>query len=133
MKARSIERARLIYHLRVFDADRSRLLGHMVNITTDGLMLIGKVPVRAGRKLSLRMDMPAGFAAAERLTFSAESRWCRRDAGGEIWRSGFSMVSIDPEGLRAVRRLIRHFYQEEGPDDPEADRNPPLPDDTQTP
>ncbi len=126
MKTRRQERTRLIYHLRVFDARRKRLLGQLVDITPEGLMLIGESQLPAGRKYSLRMDLPRNLMADTHLTFSAESKWCVKDQSENFYSMGFRIVKITPEALGVVQKLAQDFYQEEIEPDPELDLNPPL-------
>jgi hypothetical protein len=126
MEVRRNERKRLIYHLRVFDADSGKLLGHLVNITTSGMMLIGESPIPVDTAFSLRMDLPRNVMADASLKFSAESKWCRREAGGEFFSVGFRVSRISPEGLAVVQQLAKDFYQEEYEEEPTADMNPSL-------
>jgi hypothetical protein len=128
MKTRRQERTKLIYHLRVFDARRKRLLGHMVNITPIGLMLIGENPLPVGKKFSLRMDLPRNLMVDTHLTFSAESKWCEKDQNGDFYSVGFSIVKITPEALSVVQKLAQDFYQEDEESDPEMDTNPRIED-----
>jgi hypothetical protein len=113
MDTRRQERTRLIYHLRVFDARRKKLLGHMVDITPEGLMLIGETPVPVGRKYSLRMDLPRNLMADGHLTFSAESKWCTKDTTEDFYSMGMRIVKMTPEALALVQRLTRDFYRED--------------------
>ena len=120
MNTRRQERTRLIYPLRVFDARRKKLLGHMVDITPEGLMLIGETPVRVGRKYSLRMDLPRNLMTDGHVTFSAESKWCTRDVNGDFYSMGMRIVKMTPEALTLVQKLTRDFYREDielGPED----------------
>ncbi len=126
MKTRRQERTRLIYHLRVFDARRRRLLGQLVDITPEGLLLIGESALPPGKKFSLRMDLPRNLMVDTHLTFSAESKWCEKDPTGEFYNVGFLIVKISPEALAVVQKLARDFYQEEIESDPELDMNPDL-------
>lgn len=114
MDVRRQERTRLIYHLRVFDAKTETLLGQLVDITPDGLMVIGEHPIRLDRTFSLRMDLPHNVMDERHLTFSAESKWCRLDSTGEFYSMGFRLSRISAKGLGVVDRLVRDFYEEEG-------------------
>jgi hypothetical protein len=113
VNTRRQERTRLIYHLRVFDSRRKKLLGHMVDITSEGLMLIGETPVRVGRKYSLRMDLPRNLMTDGHLTFSAESKWCTKDANEDFYSMGMRIVKMTPEALAVVQKLTREFYRED--------------------
>ena len=118
------ERTHLIYRLRVFDEKTGKLLGHMTDITPEGMMLIGEKPVRPQKEFSLRMDLPAQRHGERHLTFSAESKWCRRDANEEFYSMGFRILSISREGLAVVRTLIHDFYLEDLEEDAATDLNP---------
>jgi len=120
------ERTHLIYRLRVFNAATGRLLGHMTDITPEGMMLIGEKAVKPKRELSLRMDLPRNVMRDGHLTFTAVSKWCRKDASGDFYSMGFQIQSISPEGLAVVRTLIRDFYREELDGDSVTDLNPAL-------
>ena len=66
----------------------------MVDITSEGLMLIGETPVRVGRKYSLRMDLPRNLMTDGHLTFSAESKWCTKDANEDFYSMGMRIAKM---------------------------------------
>ena len=113
MDSRRQERTRLIYHLRVFDARRRKLLGQLVDITPEGLALIGEKAVPVGRKFSLRMDLPRNLMADGHLNFSAESKWCTKDTNGDFYSMGMRIVKMTPEAVALVQKLTRDFYRED--------------------
>ena len=118
------ERTHLIYRLRVFDEKTGKLLGHMTNITPEGMMLLGEKQIRPGKEFSLRMDLPRNVMESGHLTFSAESKWCRRDGSEDFFSVGFRIISISREGLTVVRTLIHDFYLEDFEEDAATDLNP---------
>ena len=120
------ERAHLIYRLRVFDAASGRLLGHMTDITQEGMMLIGEKAVKPKREFSLRMDLPRNVMKDGNLRFTAVSKWCRKDVRRGFYSMGFQIQSISPEGLAVVRTLMRDFYREDLEGDSVTDLNPSL-------
>jgi len=124
MRARELERTRLVFHLRVFEGKRRRFLGQLADITTKGLMLICEKPVPSDRRFSLTMDLPKHSMG--RLAFTARSRWCRLDKAGEFYRAGFLLEEVPAEGLALVRRLVRDFHQSGEETNPVEDMNPPL-------
>lgn len=137
LRGRRQERTRLIYHLRVFDARKRKLLGHMTDITPEGMMLIGEKPVRVGREFSLRMDLPRNVmresplgensVEGRRLVFPAQSMWCRRDGGEEFYSMGFRILELDPSARDVISALIRNFYREDIDEgEPGTELNPQL-------
>ncbi len=57
-KKRSQKRWHLIYYLRVFDRDTNEMIGHLVNITTEGIMLISDQTIDLDKTFHLRMLWP---------------------------------------------------------------------------
>ena len=124
---RLLERTYLIYHLRVFGSGRERLLGHLVNITPDGMQLISEKPYDAGIRQTVFMDLPRNVLAENRLILEAESKWCRQEPGAEFFNFGFQIFDLSMENYQIIRTLIQEFYREELPDeDPEQDMNPKI-------
>ena len=52
---RKLNRRHLIYYLRVFDRDTSILIGHLVDITAEGIMLISEDPIETDNIFQLKM------------------------------------------------------------------------------
>ncbi len=125
-RTRRQERAHLIYFLRVFDAESGDLLGQMVDLTTDGIMVIGEGAAAPRQHYRLRMDLPRNVPMGRHLTLEARCKWCRRDPSGDFHSMGFRLQDMSPEAHRAVEQLIERFYREGGEEDPSADMNPPL-------
>jgi hypothetical protein len=126
MRTRRLERAHLIYFLRVFDSHSGDLLGQMVDLTPSGIMVIGESAITPRQKYQLRMDLPHNVAAGRHLTVEARCKWCRRDVSGDFYNIGFLIVEMSPEAHRVVDDLIERFYREAGTDDPVADMNPQV-------
>jgi len=126
VKTRRLERAHLIYFLRVFDANSGDLLGQMVDLTTDGIMVIGEGAIPPRQKYTLRMDLPRNVAVGRHLTVEARCKWCRKDPSGDFYNVGFRILDMSPEAHEVVDHLIARFYREEGEEDPAADMNPPV-------
>jgi hypothetical protein len=62
---RSLKRRHLIYYLRVFDRSSGKLVGHLVDVTTQGMMLISEAPLPDEAEFELRMDLPPGLFAMD--------------------------------------------------------------------
>ena len=58
---REIKRRHLIYYLRVFDRKTDQLLGHLVNITPQGIMLISEESLATDTTFQLRMKLPSAL------------------------------------------------------------------------
>ena len=52
---RKIKRVHLIYYLRLFDKQTNNQVGHLVDITTEGIMMISEEPIEIGKDFSFKM------------------------------------------------------------------------------
>lgn len=103
---RAIKRRHLIYYLRVWNRDTRDMLGHLVDLTTGGLMLISEHPIPLKQTFNLEMrwhDPEAGEQIAE---FRAQSLWSRPDVNPAFQDTGFMLLDQTPEVLIRIQELI---------------------------
>lgn len=103
---RKLKRKYLAFYTRVFEAGTRRLVGHLVDITPGGCMLISETPVRTGQVFQLKLELTADIAEASYLEFTAHSLWCREDVNPRFYNTGFDFVSITPEGVEVIQRIV---------------------------
>ncbi len=110
---RAILRRHLIYYLRVWDQDSGKLLGHVVDLTTDGLMLISEQPIAVGEvmDLEIRWQTPEGEPLT--IRFKAQSRWSSNDANPDFFDTGFKLLDGSEEVLNPIREVIRKYSFQE--------------------
>lgn len=99
----------LIFYLRVFDQDTGQLLGHVVDISTLGLMLISDKPLTAGQRYRLGLDLPKDDGPNERIIIEAHSLWCRRDVNPSFYDTGFTITQASAEALLKIQLTIDDF------------------------
>ncbi len=106
---RQLKRRHLIYYLRVFDGLSSRVVGHVVDITHKGLMLISDEPIAVHEEYRLRMRFPGVASRQEELIFDASCRWCRQDENPAFYVAGFQIRDLLPEETKFIQSLIDEF------------------------
>ena len=106
---RQIERWHLVFYLRVFDGMGTKVLGHIVDISSKGVMLISDDPIPVGEKFRLRMRLPAEIANKDELIFNAASLWCKQDVNPDFFITGFQINNMDEEATRYILCLIDDF------------------------
>ena len=57
VKKRALKRRHLIYYLMIFNTTTDEVIGHMIDITTGGLMIMSEKPIKTGKTYQLRMDL----------------------------------------------------------------------------
>ena len=68
---RGIARRHLIYYLRTWDKASNRLLGHVVDINTNGFMLISEEPIAVGSEYQLEVRLPNPQGTLQAIRFKA--------------------------------------------------------------
>ncbi|WP_321528522.1 PilZ domain-containing protein [Sedimenticola selenatireducens] len=106
---RAILRRHLIYYLRVWDTATDKLLGHIVDINTDGLMLISEKQIETGKPFELEIRWQDMEGNPERIRFSAVSRWSNNDINSAFFDTGFQLVDPSEEILEPIRKMIHQY------------------------
>ena len=96
MNLRRHNRRHLYTNLSVLDATTRRLLGHMGDLTVEGLLLLSPDPFPIGAVLDLEVVLPKGFEG-ESLTARAATQWSQRDANPALHLVGLRFENL---GLR---------------------------------
>ncbi len=106
---RHFDRRHLIYYLRVFDGSSSRIIGHVVEITTRGLMLVSEEPLSVHEDYRLRMKLGGLMPKMEELTFRATCKWCREDENPDFFIAGFLLHDLSQQAADRIKKLVGEF------------------------
>ncbi len=106
---RQVVRRHLVFYLRIFDGMSSRVVGHLMDISQSGLMILSDEPVAVNEEYRLRMHLPWEMGGSEEIIFGATSRWCRPDENPDFFLTGFQIQDLDNEAERLIRYLITEF------------------------
>lgn len=106
---RKVVRRHLVFYLRVFDGMSSRVVGHLMDISTNGLMILSDEPVAVNEEYRLRMRLPWEMAGSDEIIFGATSRWCREDEDPDFFMTGFQIQNIESDAAQLIRHLIDEF------------------------
>ena len=106
---RKLKRVHLIYYLRIFDSNTGVNIGHLVDITTQGIMMISEEPVPPGKDFSFTMHLPASITGRENIQFSARSLWCKKDINPDFFVSGYRIKEITHQEIKVITALINDY------------------------
>ena len=105
---RHVRRWRLIHHLRVFDRESDAVLGHVVDITVGGMMLVSVDPIAIDRDYEVRMALPGSGQPPEvRLRMRALWQGTHEDADFHV--TGFRLVDPCEEATARIRELVEEL------------------------
>jgi c-di-GMP-binding flagellar brake protein YcgR len=110
---RQVSRKYLVFYLRVFDGMSSKILGHLVDISEKGIMLVGDNPIPVGEDYRLRMRLPTQMKDHTDIIFTATSRWCKNDANPDFYLVGFQIQEMEATARELIASLIKDFSYNE--------------------
>jgi hypothetical protein len=106
---RRLKRVHLIYYLRIFDNQTNSQVGHLVDITTEGIMLISEEPVPIGKDFSFKMQLPGNITGREEINFKARCLWSRKDFNPDFFVSGYTIEEITAKEAKTITALINQY------------------------
>lgn len=106
---RILKRHHLVYYLRVYDNTSSRVVGHVVDISPQGVMLITDEPLVPGEDQRLCMRFPGMSSSRDELIFDAICRWCRPDENPAFYLVGLQIQNLLPEEANFIQGMIREL------------------------
>lgn len=110
---REVNRRYLVFYLRVYDGMSSKILGHLVDLSEKGMMVICDNPLPVNENYRLRMRLPTQMKEQSEIIFDATSRWCKSDANPDFYLAGFQMHDLDQSNKNLVATLIKDFSYNE--------------------
>jgi hypothetical protein len=106
---RTIKRRHLIFYLRAWEIGAERPLGHVVDISSEGMMLISEQPIKVGKEYTLEVRLPDTEGALQPMRFRAVCRWSDNDANSAFYDSGVEFLEKRPEDIETISALIENY------------------------
>jgi len=85
------------HHVKVLDETSGRVLGRVVDITSDGLMLVSDQSVPRGLRTHLRINLPIMVQNRSDVTVEAEAVWSKQDTNPKFYTSGWKFINLGGE------------------------------------
>ena len=98
-------RIQIAEQVQVRDANSGRILGQLVNLSSEGLMLVGADCVAPGTIYQLTIPLET-TPDADPLLLGAESLWCSDANHSGFYWSGFQIIDISPEHRQVLARIV---------------------------
>lgn len=106
MEYRHRERKHLFLYLEIYDLETGQLLGHLGDISADGLMIIAEhsLPLHQIKKLRIKLPEEEEFTRPF-LSLTVETRWAHPDVNPALHCIGCLMVKIKPEDRPVIQKV----------------------------
>lgn len=107
---RDLKRHYLIYYLRVYNRSNGEVMGHLVDITANGVMILRDSPIEVGTSYAMRIRWRNSEGKLQLADFDGVCRWCRPDVNPDFYGAGFIITPRDDgdseKHVQAIQKLI---------------------------
>jgi c-di-GMP-binding flagellar brake protein YcgR len=94
-------------HFGVYRKDGDDFIGYLVDISSEGMMILSKKSFPEGETLKMRIEMPEEIKGSDQLMVEARSVWTERDTNPEFFRTGFAFTSTFPHHAEVIKLLFK--------------------------
>jgi len=107
---RRSKRRQLFFRLEVVDPASGERLGHLVDVTAEGMLLLSARPHERGARLAFEVKLPdVPEFRGDRLAGSAHVRWSGSDQNPSLHCAGLQFDALDPKSQGVVDVLVARF------------------------
>ena len=107
--ARRRPRKQPVNYLEIYDCDSGLFIGHVVDITADGLRVYSEKVIMPGQTYSLRLTSAQFTESAQEIRFHAVCRWSKECTGHLLqgsFAAGFEITRLSLEDSERLEKML---------------------------
>ena len=104
---RIYKRHQLIYYLELLAYDTEHCIGHILDISPEGMMVMSERPFAMHEVYSFKIAYRLPHKGRQTFPIKACSRWCLRDMHANFFDTGFEMVELNHHALQKIEFIIQ--------------------------
>lgn len=104
--ARKLERKELSQLIAVNDVINGGVFGELVNVTTEGIMVMTDREIETQAIFQLSLELPEPLIGSAQIVLGADCLWCRRIENFSRYWAGFQIIDASELALEQVEALI---------------------------
>ena len=105
---RKYNRNKIKFFSRVYDRKTKQLIGYLVDLSSNGAMLISQTRLLPQEILHLQMDLPENFNKSH-LFLTGQIVWSEKDGISDLFKTGVQWINTSPEDISFLSKLIKEF------------------------
>lgn len=110
--ARKLERKELNQSVVVHDTINGGVFGELVNITSEGLMIMTDREIETQAIFQLALQLPEPMRGSDQLILGADCLWCRRAENFYRYWAGFQVIDASDQALAQIDALISLYAKD---------------------
>ncbi len=103
---RTKKRRHLLYYLTVIDGETEEPVGFLVDITTNGLMIMSDAPIETEKFFHLKILLQTELTEKEYLNFDAVSKRSVKGVNSDFYDTGFELIDLTREDFKEIEEII---------------------------
>jgi hypothetical protein len=106
MEIRHQQRKHLFLYLEILEQGTHRMLGHLGDISDQGMMIIAEHPLPLFTTLKIQIRLPdSGEFAKPFITVTVETRWAKRDVNPDLHCIGCRFLDLSEDDVPVVKQV----------------------------
>ena len=107
---RKTKRRNLSYYMPVLDPSTEEILGHLVDITAQGIMMDSQKIYPLNKDFKLRLNVTSDVANKSYIEFIARTKWCKPDSiEPYLYDIGFEIIKISNEDGAVIKAIVEKY------------------------
>ncbi len=106
---RKQERKELNQTIPVQDIINGAVAGELVNITTNGMMLISNEHIETNSIFQFALQLPHPLDGHDSIPLGVDCLWCRKVENFSRYWAGFQIIDASPDARELIDKLIAHY------------------------
>lgn len=99
--------------IQVRDTNTNRHIGELVNLNSEGLMLVSRTPVESNLIFQLELKIKKPHRGQGRLRLGAESLWCSNANEANHFWSGYRIIDVSLDTLEMIESMVDGWETDE--------------------
>ena len=106
---RRLERIELNQNIAITDTINGGHFGELVNVTTEGMMLISDQNIELGSIFQLVVHLPIAIQGSEQIELGVDCLWCRQVDNFHRFWAGFQIIDASANAAAQLEELITQY------------------------
>ena len=109
--SRKLERKSLNKTIAVRDIIHGSSFGELLNITTEGLMILVDEDLAPHSIFQLSLQLPEEIEGSTTIELGVDCLWCRKTDNFNRYWAGFHVIDASDVAVRQIEVLIDHYSE----------------------
>ena len=106
---RGLTRYKIEKLVEVYDTNRGEYLGRLVNIHTEGLMVVGDELIKPDYIYQLEVRLVGGSNEVQVIRFGADCLWVRQLGESSTHWAGFHIIDLSDQAKQQIDHLVEEL------------------------